>query len=72
MLAEQLGLAAVWGSEHHAVEDGHLSQQLPFLAAVAAPDLAGPAGHGVLLLPCTGPARSPSRPGWSTCWPAGG
>jgi len=27
VLAEQLGLAAVWGSEHHAVEDGHLSAE---------------------------------------------
>src|SRR5213083_2885480 len=35
-LVEQLGLGAVWGSEHHADGDGHLPQQLPFLAAVAA------------------------------------
>ncbi len=50
-LVEQLGLAAVWGSEHHAVEDGHLSQQLPFLAAVAARTVRIRLGTGVLLLP---------------------
>ena len=31
VLAEQLGFTAVWGSEHHAVEDAHLSQQFPYL-----------------------------------------
>jgi alkanesulfonate monooxygenase SsuD/methylene tetrahydromethanopterin reductase-like flavin-dependent oxidoreductase (luciferase family) len=51
VLAEELGLAAVWGSEHHAVEDGHLSQQLPFLAAVAARTSRIRLGTGVLLLP---------------------
>jgi alkanesulfonate monooxygenase SsuD/methylene tetrahydromethanopterin reductase-like flavin-dependent oxidoreductase (luciferase family) len=51
VLVEQLGLAAVWGSEHHAVEDGHLSQQLPFLAAVAARTSRIRVGTGVLLLP---------------------
>jgi alkanesulfonate monooxygenase SsuD/methylene tetrahydromethanopterin reductase-like flavin-dependent oxidoreductase (luciferase family) len=50
-LVEELGLAAVWGSEHHAVEDGHLSQQLPFLAAVAARTEQIRVGTGVLLLP---------------------
>src|SRR6266511_3233703 len=50
-LVEELGLAAVWGSEHHAVEDGHLSQQLPFLAAVAARTSRIQLGTGVLLLP---------------------
>lgn len=50
-LVEQLGLHAVWGSEHHAVEDGHLSQQLPFLAAVAARTSRIKLGTGVLLLP---------------------
>jgi alkanesulfonate monooxygenase SsuD/methylene tetrahydromethanopterin reductase-like flavin-dependent oxidoreductase (luciferase family) len=50
-LVEELGLAAVWGSEHHAVEDGHLSQQLPFLAAVAARTSRIRLGTGVLLLP---------------------
>src|SRR6266511_1005546 len=45
-LVEELGLAAVWGSEHHAVEDGHLSQQLPFLAAVAAGRLVLGLGNG--------------------------
>jgi len=50
-LVERLGLAAVWGSEHHAVEDGHLSQQLPFLAAVAARTSRVRLGTGVLLLP---------------------
>jgi alkanesulfonate monooxygenase SsuD/methylene tetrahydromethanopterin reductase-like flavin-dependent oxidoreductase (luciferase family) len=51
VLVEQLGLGAVWGSEHHAVEDGHLSQQLPFLAAVAARTSRIRLGTGVLLLP---------------------
>jgi alkanesulfonate monooxygenase SsuD/methylene tetrahydromethanopterin reductase-like flavin-dependent oxidoreductase (luciferase family) len=50
-LVERLGLAAVWGSEHHGVEDGHLSQQLPFLAAVAARTERIRLGTGVLLLP---------------------
>jgi alkanesulfonate monooxygenase SsuD/methylene tetrahydromethanopterin reductase-like flavin-dependent oxidoreductase (luciferase family) len=50
-LVEDLGLAAVWGSEHHAVEDGHLSQQLPFLAAVASRTTRIKVGTGVLLLP---------------------
>jgi len=51
VLAERLGLTAVWGSEHHAVEDGHLSQQLPFLAAVAARTSRIRLCTGVLLLP---------------------
>jgi alkanesulfonate monooxygenase SsuD/methylene tetrahydromethanopterin reductase-like flavin-dependent oxidoreductase (luciferase family) len=51
VLAEQLGLDAVWGSEHHAVGDGHLSQQFPFLAAVAARTSRIKLGTGVLLLP---------------------
>jgi alkanesulfonate monooxygenase SsuD/methylene tetrahydromethanopterin reductase-like flavin-dependent oxidoreductase (luciferase family) len=50
-LVEQLGLGAVWGSEHHADGDGHLSQQLPFLAAVAARTGSIRLGTGVLLLP---------------------
>jgi alkanesulfonate monooxygenase SsuD/methylene tetrahydromethanopterin reductase-like flavin-dependent oxidoreductase (luciferase family) len=50
-LVEELGMAAVWSSEHHAVEDGHLSQQLPFLAAVAARTSRIRLGTGVLLLP---------------------
>src|SRR6266540_2256153 len=50
-LVEQLGLGAVWGSEHHADGDGHLSQQLPFLAAVAARTAGIRLGTGVLLLP---------------------
>src|SRR6266700_3072656 len=51
VIAEELGLAAVWGSEHHAGEDGHLSQQVPFLAAVAARTSRIRLGTGVLLLP---------------------
>lgn len=49
--AEQLGFSAVWGSEHHAVEDAHLTQQLPYLAAVAARTERVRVGTGVLLLP---------------------
>src|SRR5215208_5899967 len=63
VLAEQLGLAAVWGSEHHAVEDGHLSQQLPLLAAVAARTSRVRLGTGVLLLPLYRP-REVAEQGW--------
>src|ERR671911_1847273 len=62
-LAEQLGLAAVWGSEHHAVEDGHLSQQLPFLAAVAARTSRVRLGTGVLLLPLYRPREVAEQAG---------
>src|SRR5918995_1650158 len=62
-LAEQLGLAAVWGSEHHAVEDGHLSQQLPFLAAVAARTSRVRLGTGVLLLPLYQPREVAEQAG---------
>jgi alkanesulfonate monooxygenase SsuD/methylene tetrahydromethanopterin reductase-like flavin-dependent oxidoreductase (luciferase family) len=54
-LTERAGLAAVWGSEHHAVEDGYLPQQLPFLAAVAARTSRIRLGTGVLLLPLARP-----------------
>lgn len=63
VLAEQLGLAAVWGSEHHAVEDGHLSQQLPFLAAVAARTSRIRLGTGVLLLPLYRPREVAEQAG---------
>src|SRR5918995_7436464 len=63
VLAERLGLAAVWGSEHHAVEDGHLSQQLPFLAAVAARTSRIPLGTGVLLLPLYQPREVAEQAG---------
>src|SRR5919198_651992 len=53
--AERPGLAAVWGSGHHAVEDGCLPQQLPFLAAVAARTSRIRIGTGVLLLPLARP-----------------
>jgi alkanesulfonate monooxygenase SsuD/methylene tetrahydromethanopterin reductase-like flavin-dependent oxidoreductase (luciferase family) len=63
VLAEQLGLAAVWGSEHHAVEDGHLSQQFPFLAAVAARTSRVRLGTGVLLLPLYRPREVAEQAG---------
>jgi alkanesulfonate monooxygenase SsuD/methylene tetrahydromethanopterin reductase-like flavin-dependent oxidoreductase (luciferase family) len=63
VLADQLGLAAVWGSEHHAVEDGHLSQQLPFLAAVAARTERVRLGTGVLLLPLYRPREVAEQAG---------
>jgi alkanesulfonate monooxygenase SsuD/methylene tetrahydromethanopterin reductase-like flavin-dependent oxidoreductase (luciferase family) len=63
VLVEQLGLAAVWGSEHHAVEDGHLSQQLPFLAAVAARTSRIRLGTGVLLLPLYRPREVAEQAG---------
>jgi alkanesulfonate monooxygenase SsuD/methylene tetrahydromethanopterin reductase-like flavin-dependent oxidoreductase (luciferase family) len=63
VLVERLGLAAVWGSEHHAVEDGHLSQQLPFLAAVAARTSRIRLGTGVLLLPLYRPREVAEQAG---------
>src|SRR5215218_3753060 len=63
VLADQLGLAAVWGSEHHAVEDGHLSQQLPWLAAVAARTSRARLGTGVLLLPLYRPREVAEQAG---------
>src|SRR5215211_3418696 len=63
VLADQLGLAAVWGSEHHAVEDGHLSQQLPWLAAVAARASRVRLGTGVLLLPLYRPREVAEQAG---------
>jgi alkanesulfonate monooxygenase SsuD/methylene tetrahydromethanopterin reductase-like flavin-dependent oxidoreductase (luciferase family) len=62
-LVEDLGLAAVWGSEHHAVEDGHLSQQLPFLAAVASRTTRIKVGTGVLLLPLYRPREVAEQAG---------
>src|SRR4029450_5278629 len=63
VLADQLGLAAVWGSEHHAVEDGHLSQQLPLLAAVAPRPERVRLGTGVLLLPLYRPREVAEQAG---------
>jgi alkanesulfonate monooxygenase SsuD/methylene tetrahydromethanopterin reductase-like flavin-dependent oxidoreductase (luciferase family) len=63
VLADQLGLAAIWGSEHHAVEDGHLSQQLPYLAAVAARTSRIRLGTGVLLLPLYRPREVAEQAG---------
>src|SRR5919199_6710321 len=63
VLVEQLGFAAVWGSEHHAVEDGHLSQQLPFLAAVAARTSRIRLATGVLLLPMYRPRHVAEQAG---------
>jgi alkanesulfonate monooxygenase SsuD/methylene tetrahydromethanopterin reductase-like flavin-dependent oxidoreductase (luciferase family) len=62
-LVEQLGLAAVWGSEHHAIEDGHLSQQFLFLAAVAARTSRIRLGTGVLLLPLHRPREVAEQAG---------
>jgi alkanesulfonate monooxygenase SsuD/methylene tetrahydromethanopterin reductase-like flavin-dependent oxidoreductase (luciferase family) len=63
VLVERLGLAAVWGSEHHAVEDGYLPQQLPFLAAVAARTSRIRLGTGVLLLPLYRPREVAEQAG---------
>jgi alkanesulfonate monooxygenase SsuD/methylene tetrahydromethanopterin reductase-like flavin-dependent oxidoreductase (luciferase family) len=63
VLVERLGLAAAWGSEHHAVEDGYLPQQLPFLAAVAARTSRIRLGTGVLLLPLYRPREVAEQAG---------
>src|SRR4029453_11416078 len=63
ILADQLGLAAVWGSEHHAAESGPLSQRRPYLAAVAARTSRVRLGTGVLLLPLYRPREVAEQAG---------
>jgi probable F420-dependent oxidoreductase len=56
-VAEVLGFDAVWLSEHHFVEDGHLSGTLPMLAALAVRTTRVRLGSDLLVLPMHHPLR---------------
>jgi alkanesulfonate monooxygenase SsuD/methylene tetrahydromethanopterin reductase-like flavin-dependent oxidoreductase (luciferase family) len=49
--AEDLGVQAVWLSEHHGFEDGYLSQPLTLAAAIAARTRTMRIGTAILLMP---------------------
>ena len=57
VLADTAGLDSFWTSEHHFVDDGYMSAQLPVLAAIAARTERIRLGTGVLLAPMFDPLR---------------